>query len=166
MTDDVNIDQFVGVRMDAAAVWLCGYSHFPAIAEPLIAAGTELNGIGAIEGEAFSRPTTYPGGGTASSGGPAFAAWSAVRTGFQTILRESVENLYEAGDALIIAAHSFDQQDEENGGQLDDIHRSMEDHYELVAPEDRQLPPEPGAPIVDDQPHQRPGASDGDQMAV
>ena len=112
MSENETTEQFVGTSVNVEGLWLCGKAFLPALAKPMVEAAREVQNAVKKSG-AVSPQVSF--------------SWENVCNDFLSALSQSVENLYQVGDALVAIAHAYDQTDSMVGEQLGDIEKRIED---------------------------------------
>lgn len=141
-------DEFVGVVADTTALWLCGASYIPLIAESLESAGSNLANTALHDG-AFEFTSSGPHGSFGTVGATG-AAFTQLRDELQNIVAASVTNIFEVGDALERVAWAYETTDGNNAtGLLASVEYYLDDDYSgprrIWTDEDRDelMPPTP-----------------------
>lgn len=110
----------VGTVTDPTALWKCGASYFPEIATQYAAAGAAL-GVAAGTSDSYFNRTEHASHteGGFDSPGPVPYFLNQLRDELHRVLGESVDNLFDMGDALEKVAWEYAGTDEELRDQLE-----------------------------------------------
>jgi hypothetical protein len=91
---------------DLGALWLCGRSYLPRVADAFLAGNAKADSTAAHD-NAFMRNGSVGPGTAASVPGPVQPAWSAARDELQRVMAQTAANIYAASDTLIHVANLY-----------------------------------------------------------